>query len=317
LEGRSGGALGGQIHVGLTSKASKVVRFPGLAFNYARPEDSHSMKATAMDPISVRNLEQIQETERGLRAPRFATALLGALGVGALVITAIMTLKRGGEPAKSSRDPLAELIEQAKNRPGRSAEQLDPSKVTFAQRLADQERATTALAAVKDEQGRLVTASVLPPGFEPPAATDRLPVVPLPAGSLLQATPATDSPQDSLTALASNRASAESLTEPAGPGGEGGYQIQVSSFREQADADRFVEQLRKRGHRSYRQPAYVVDRGLWHRVRIGPFKTKYEALQYQSGFEKKERMSTFLVDPERVERQKANRAAKVAARDEH
>jgi cell division septation protein DedD len=275
------------------------------------------MKATAMDPISVRNLEQIQEDERGLRAPRFATALLGALGVGALVITAVMTLKRGGEPVKSNRDPLVELIEKAKHQPVDSAEQLDPSKVSFAQRLADQERATTALAAVKDEQGRLVASAVVPPGFQPPAATDRLPVVPLPAGSLLQATPATDSPQDALTALAANKSNADLLTDPAPPGGEGGYQLQVSSFREQADADRFVEQLRKRGHRSYRQGAYVVDRGLWHRVRIGPFKTKFEALQYQSNFEKKERMSTFLVDPERVERQKANRAAKVAARDEH
>jgi cell division septation protein DedD len=98
------------------------------------------------------------------------------------------------------------------------------------------------------------------------------------------------------------------------PGGDGGYQLQVASFKDQADADHFVEELLKRGHRAYRQPAYVADRGLWHRVRIGPFKTKLAAEKYKADFDRRERMSAFLVDPEKVKRQEELRQSKLAAR---
>src|SRR5690606_32334645 len=91
--------------------------------------------------------------------------------------------------------------------------------------------------------------------------------------------------------------------------------IQVASFRSPDDADGFVTELRKRGHRAYRQAAYVPERGLWHRVRIGPFKSRFEAQQYQQKLEAAERISTFLVDPEKVRRQEEIRNAKQAARD--
>jgi cell division septation protein DedD len=97
---------------------------------------------------------------------------------------------------------------------------------------------------------------------------------------------------------------------------EGGYQIQVASFRDQNEADSYVGELKKRGHGAYRQAAYVKDRGLWHRVRIGPFKFKYLAQRYQKEFEEKERMSTFLVDPDKVKRQQEIYDAKVKARKE-
>ena len=58
----------------------------------------------------------------------------------------------------------------------------------------------------------------------------------------------------------------------------------------------------------------MSDRGLWHRVRIGPFKTKLAAEKYKSEFDKKERMNVFLVDPEKVKRQEEMRASKLAAR---
>jgi hypothetical protein len=58
----------------------------------------------------------------------------------------------------------------------------------------------------------------------------------------------------------------------------------------------------------------VPNRGLWHRVRIGPFKHKFKALSYKMAFEEKENMATFLVDPESVERRETQRAAKLAAR---
>jgi cell division septation protein DedD len=182
--------------------------------------------------------------------------------------------------------------------------------------LSDEARPTTALAAVKDANGKLIERPADPGNIEaaPPPATDRLPVVPLPAGSLLRATPVTTEPKDQLTAMASQVSEVNDDTEMAPAGNDSGYQIQVASFKDQDDADKLVADLRKRGHQAFRQAAYVPGRGLWHRVRIGPFDTKFQAIQYKKKFEAKERMSPFVVDPHEVKRSAEIRAAKLEAR---
>jgi cell division septation protein DedD len=80
-------------------------------------------------------------------------------------------------------------------------------------------------------------------------------------------------------------------------GREGGYQLQVSSFRTQAEANQFSDQLRARGHKSYVVEAHVSGRGTWHRVRIGPFQSQHAASQYRSSFESKEHVVPFIVPP--------------------
>ena len=47
-------------------------------------------------------------------------------------------------------------------------------------------------------------------------------------------------------------------------------------------------------------------------MRIGPFKEKLKAIAYKTDFEQKESMAVLLIDPEKVERQQAQRAAKLA-----
>ncbi len=171
------------------------------------------------------------------------------------------------------------MVKSAKNSSA-PAEQLDGHDVTFPGILSDSRTPTTALAAVKDERGRLVEQPGVDPGAAPsgpPPATDRLPVVPLPVGTLLSATPVTTDPKDSLTVMAHSASALADGAERAPAGMEGGYQLQVASYRDQADADRLVEDLRKRGHRAFRLAAYLPERGLWQRVRIGPFKSKFEA----------------------------------------
>jgi cell division septation protein DedD len=146
----------------------------------------------------------------------------------------------------------------------------------------------------------------------PPPATDRLPVVPLPVGTLLNSSPVITTPRDALTDLAANAAAAKTDAELAPEGNDTGFQLQVASFKDQAEADRTVEDLRKRGHRAFRQAAHVPDRGIWHRVRIGPFKTKLEALKYKERFERTERIAPFLIDPEKVKLAEEQRAAKLS-----
>lgn len=274
-----------------------------------------------IDSVNVRDLEQIQESDPRRPAPRVLSLALFGVATAAVVTASVMVSRRSGPSAKSTRDPLAALVQKAKHSP-QKPEQLNDSELSFPDILSDSTRPTTALAAVKDERGRLLeqASGLVPPvddpAFvgEPPTPGDSLPVVPLPVGTLLNATTVTHNPKDELVRLAAQTSDVETNEELAPPGTDSGYQIQVASFKQQSDADALVEQLRRRGHSAFRLAAQIPGRGVWHRVRIGPFKTRFKALQYQKKFERTERMSPFLVDPDKVKRAEEIREARLKAR---
>ncbi|MDB5212304.1 MAG: Adventurous gliding motility protein, partial [Myxococcaceae bacterium] len=101
-----------------------------------------------------------------------------------------------------------------------------------------------------------------------------------------------------LTRAASDAVESAASGAAAAPAGrEGGYQLQVSSFRTQGEADTFSGQLRARGHKAYVVEAHVPGRGTWYRVRIGPFTSQHAAASYRSGFEGREHVVPFIVPP--------------------
>jgi DedD protein len=265
------------------------------------------------DIVDIRHLDQIREQDRSGSGRGLGPWLLGAVGVGAVVLTAVMSMPEKDRPAESTVDPLSELLARAKEDKSPPADQLSHDHTSFAELLMDRERPSTALVAVKARDGRFIESpeAELPAG---PPPGDELPVVPLPAGRLLESTKMTAEPRDGLTELAVDRAQLPPGTEKADPGSAGNYQIQIASFREQTEANAYVEELRLRGHGAYRESARIPGRGLWHRVRIGPFKDKLRALAYKADFERKEGMTALLVDPEKAEIRAATRAAEVAAR---
>ena len=106
-----------------------------------------------MDSVSVRNLEQIQEDDRASRPSRFGALLLASLAGAAIVTSFAVMAGRSGPAAKPVKDPLAELVSQAKNG-APPAETLEGRDVSFPSLLSDSDKPTTALAAVKDERGR-------------------------------------------------------------------------------------------------------------------------------------------------------------------
>jgi cell division septation protein DedD len=263
------------------------------------------------DPGSIRNLEQIQEDDDERKMPRAVTMALVVLGGGCLVFAGLAIGGRTSQAPAPKSDPLGDLVSQ-RSHPGavaatsaRPATELSPKDVTFPQMLSDDERPPTALAAVRPAGGGTAGAATIPVApvipTQPPPPTDRLPVVPLPAQAVLEATPVVTRPRDALTKVASAAASldtppASADTAPAGH--EGGYQLQVSSFRTQGEGQGFADQLRARGHKAYVVEAHVPGRGIWYRVRIGPFTTKHTADQYRSTFEAREHVVPFIVPPE-------------------
>ncbi len=263
------------------------------------------------EPGSIRNLERLQEADDEPRMPRGVTLALVGLG-GAVVAFATLALGgRTSQPQTAKTDPLGELVSaqlRAQSAPSgaapstaaavRAATELSPRDVTFPQMLSDDDHPPTALAAVRTNPAASQAGPATPP-TQPPPPTDRLPVVPLPAQAVLEATPIVTRPRDALTKAATDAAQLDTAAPAEAPAGhEGGYQLQVSSFHTEGEAQAFVDQLRARGHKAYVAQAHVAGRGTWYRVRIGPFTTQHAASQYRASFEAREHVVPFVVPPD-------------------
>lgn len=253
-----------------------------------------------MQSVNYRNLEQIREADGRGRGATWLTMLLLAAGASAVVIAFVVGANSRGKVRESMQDPLAELAAKTKSQ-AVSPDKLQ-GKLGFPSVLSDADKPTTALAAVKDDRGKLIAESTDPEMPAAPIGSTDLVSSPVPAGALLRATTVTTQPKDELTRLAVSMSKPSENGEMAPEGHDGGFQIQVASFRNAEDARVFVEDLRRRNHRAYTQAAYVPDRGLWHRVRIGPFKTKYDATLYKGQLERAEKIAGFVVDPEHQKR---------------
>jgi DedD protein len=273
--------------------------------------------ASMIDPGGIRNLEDLQEDDDDRRMPPAVTATLVTLGGACIVFAAFALVGRATKPALAKGDPLGDLVAHRALLPITAASarlttvDLAPKDVTFPQMLSDDSNPSTALAAVRMSGSQLPIAALAPAPLptQPPPATDRLPVVPLPAQAVLEASPIVTRPRDALTRAATDAAqitgpgaagggasSAGGDTAPAGH--EGGYQLQVSSFHTQAEADAFADQLRARGHKAYVVEAHVPNRGTWFRVRVGPFGSQHAAATYRASFEEREHVVPFIVPPE-------------------
>jgi len=252
-----------------------------------------------MDHGAMKDLEQIKETDHVTRMPKTVSLALVGLGIGCVVFAALALTGRKTQGEGKKADPLAELIDRSRTgTQAASRTDISPKDVTFPAMLSDNANPTTALAALRGQQAQAQAAAPVEGTLAPPPATDRLPVVPLPAREVLEATPIVTRPRDALTkAAVDQEAAADGNAKMAPSGGAGGYQLQVSSFRTQGEGDSFANQLRARGHKAYVQEAHVQGRGTWYRVRIGPFTSQREAAQYRTSFEGREHVVPFIVPP--------------------
>lgn len=254
----------------------------------------------------IRDLDEIQETEPGEEgglSSRLGALLLATASGACIVFAAAALMRAPSGPRENARDPLGDLV--AKAHPAGAPGPVGVGRpVTFPSILSDTKN-TTALEAVRGVRGRPHAAPASPdaasadgsgPGApgEPPGGASAFAPQPLPAAHVLSGS-IDAGPDDRLTSMARHVAREQGAEGEAGR--PGGYQLQVSSFKQREEAEPFAAALRRRGHRAYVEPAYVPGRGLWHRVRIGPFKYKHSAVIYRQDFEAKERLVTFIVDP--------------------
>lgn len=255
-----------------------------------------------MDPATIRQLDEIQETEGSARSSRWGALILASLGGACVVFAAALLLRKPASSEPVAADPLGDLVARVQPAGATSAKpyRIAGDDVTFPALLTNDKTPTTALEAVRRAPSSNVAAAADGQPAEPPAALDSLPVVPLPAQHVLEASDGGALPQDNLSKMARSVARDDGA-ETAAAGGPGQYQLQVSSFKKPEEAEAFAAALRRRGHKAYVESAYVKGRGLWHRVRIGPFKYKRSAVIYRQDFEAKERIVTFIVDPPKTD----------------
>ncbi len=262
-----------------------------------------------MSDLGIRHLEELQEEDDFRRVPPGVTVALVVLGVACVVFAGFALAGRTSQPAAPKTDPLGDLVADRSRAamalaPSamHSVTDLSPKEVTFPRMLSDDDKPSTALAAVRAPGSATAPALVaVTAPTQPPPPTDRLSVVPLPAQSVLEATPIVTRPRDAMTKAATDAAQVDLAHAPGGPapaGHEGAYQLQVSSFHTQAEAQAFADQLRARGHKAYVVEAAVPGRGTWFRVRVGPFATQHAAAQYRASFEAREYVVPFVVPPE-------------------
>ncbi len=279
-----------------------------------------------MGTVNVRNLEQIRETEPGRSSWNLAALVLAAIGGAALLGTGAIAWQGREAPPEPVIDPLAELArdtqavgvgpaslpeQPAVQKPAAKAAavpRVSPDEATFAQILSDTKSPTTAYVAVpRVAPAPSKAARATKVAAAPPPGLDRLPVVPLPAGDLVNSTAASSRPKDVLTKAAAKVSTPKK--ERVSPGAPGKYQLQVAAFQSRRDANRLASNLRKREHRAHVVQA-VVKGSTWYRVRIGPFASRQEASAYRSDFAQRERMRPFIVDPNKMKRRAQQKKAK-------
>jgi DedD protein len=270
-----------------------------ISYGTTRGREGRQNMDTAM-----RNLEQIQESEPDDGSSRRLGMLaMAALATVMLVFAMGTMLQAGAEDPAEAEDPLAALDRaagmqlRAEDAPEEDVN-VDARALRFHETLSaspssadDRPEVEAALAAAAAE---LDHPEPLPPGMGADAVMQALPAAVAASpdnGDLALAMPGDPMVAAALPEVARQR-------EPrarASMGEEGLYTLQVISYRTREEAEIFAEALRGRGHQAFVTEAELGERGVFFRVRIGPFEHARDAERYRTTFEQEEQMNTYVV----------------------
>jgi len=103
----------------------------------------------------------------------------------------------------------------------------------------------------------------------------------------------TKQPDKSLQAT-SKPSTVKKLSTAKAPFAKGSFTIQVASTKDEASADKLVVKLRMKGYPAYQSRAAIPDKGIWYRVRVGPYAKRAAAEPILKRL-KSEKMDGFIV----------------------
>jgi len=246
----------------------------------------------------MRDLGKLRERDETTGRKLGLFALSGVLSVAAIIALGVVGGGSAEREAGPVRDPLEELALSA----GDPKAPL-PSAPAAPKATVELERLSFPATLVGDEA--VIQATIRAADAELAALSGRAPRN-RPREEVMRAS---DIPASSLASEQSLRLRRSARHDPlmaqalpersdgtyAPHGSEGAFTLQVVSFEQRDPAERFAHALRARGHKAYTVSAEVPGRGRTFRVRVGPFTTRREALEYQTRFEQSERMHTILV----------------------
>jgi len=132
------------------------------------------------------------------------------------------------------------------------------------------------------------------PDAESPAAAPKAPAPPKPAPAAAPpARPA--APAVIKDSGKKTMAKAAKVAAPEAKQGASSYTLQLSSFQERAEADRFMEKLKAAGLSPYLTPANIPGRGVWYRVRLGDYASWEKALEAKQEFERAQQIIAYVM----------------------
>jgi cell division protein FtsN len=80
------------------------------------------------------------------------------------------------------------------------------------------------------------------------------------------------------------------------------YYVQVASFREREMAWKLRDDLKEKGYAARVAPAVIKGKGIWYRVRLGPFGSKTDATQTAQAVKRSEKLQPLVLIEKEKER---------------
>lgn len=243
----------------------------------------------------MREIETIDDTpSRAARGLQIA--------VGAAILLACAVFAAGvlvGKSGKASADdadgdPLARL-DQALAAEEPAAAAAEPP-LTFHRSLVDPETPTVS----PSELAALGTETVAAPPTPAPTPTPNANATP-PAegGERIEHVGRGGEAEPAAPPGPTPPAPAEPAASPPAPeGSDGPFTLQVASFQDEQEARRVSASLRGQGFRTFIVAADVAGRGMWFRVRIGPYRTQGEVDRGRRDYEERTRQPAIVVKRE-------------------
>jgi cell division septation protein DedD len=72
------------------------------------------------------------------------------------------------------------------------------------------------------------------------------------------------------------------------------YTLQISSFQAREEADALADKLRAAGYKPKVVESNIPEKGIWHRVRVGDYGSREEAMEGKAEFEKKVQIIAYV-----------------------